>query len=128
MRILNSKIHGILDYSIGFLLFVCPVFFDYNEESIHCRLLVVTGLILLLVSLLTDYEFFLVKIFPFKTHLVIDFMLGAFLALSPWMFELSGKTVVPHIASGIVIMSVSLLTKTKLDAKEKELIIKNIKS
>jgi hypothetical protein len=128
MRILNSKIHGLLDYSIGFLLFVCPVFFDYDEESIHCRLLVVTGLVLLLTSLLTDYEFFLVKIFSFKTHLIIDFMLGAFLALSPWMFELSGKTVVPHIASGIAIMSLSLLTKTRLHEKEKDLIIKDIKS
>lgn len=127
MKIFNSKTHGFLDYSIGFLLFISPLLFDYDEESIHCRLLVVIGLLLLLTSLLTDHELFLVKIFSFKTHLIIDFLLGAFLLISPWLFELSGKSILPHIVLGISIIGISLLSKAKIQEKEKDLIVKDLK-
>jgi len=111
MKIINSKTHGILDYSIVFLLSISPYLFDMDDDSIHCRLLMITGLLLLLCSLLTDFEFFLVKIFSFKTHLKIDFALGAFLALAPFIFDLSGKSIVPHVFLGIAVCTLSLLTK-----------------
>jgi len=119
MKIINSKMHGILDYSIVFLLSIAPYLFDMNEDSIHCRLLMVTGLLLLLSSLLTDFEFFLVKVFSFKTHLKIDFILGSFLAISPLIFNLSGNSILPHIILGITVMALSLITKTgKEESKE----------
>lgn len=112
MKLINSKIHGIIDYILVFMLSISPFIFDLEEDSIHCRLLMVTGLLLLLTSLLTDFEFFLVKIFSFKTHLVIDFLLGVFLATSPIFFDLKGHSMIPHIVLGIAIISTSFITKT----------------
>lgn len=112
MKLINSKIHGIIDYLLVFMLSISPFIFDLEEDSIHCRLLMVTGLLLLLTSLLTDFEFFLVKIFSFKTHLVIDFLLGVFLATSPLFFDLKGHSMIPHIVLGIAIISTSFITKT----------------
>ena len=111
MKLINSKIHGIIDYLLVFMLSISPFIFDLEEDSIHCRLLMVTGLLLLLTSLLTDFEFFLVKIFSFKAHLVIDFLLGVFLATSPLFFDLKGHSMIPHIVLGIAIMGTSFITK-----------------
>lgn len=112
MKIINSKMHGIIDYISVFMLSVSPFLFNYEDDSIHCRLLMVTGLLLLLTSLLTDFEFFLVKIFSFKTHLIIDFLLGVFLATSPFFFDLKEHSIMPHIFLGIIIISLSFFTKS----------------
>lgn len=120
MKIINSKMHGILDYCIVFLLSIMPYLFDMDEDSIQCRLLMVTGLLLLLSSLLTDFEYFLVKVFSFKTHLKIDFILGALLALSPFIFDLSGNLILPHIVLGISVSILSLITKTQKENAKQE--------
>jgi len=111
MKFVNSKIHGILDYVLVFLLSISPFLFNYEEDSIHCRLLMVTALLLLLISLLTDFEFFLVKVFSFKTHLKIDFLMGIFLVSSPLIFDLKEHSIVPHLTLGIGILTVSFFTK-----------------
>lgn len=111
MKLINSKIHGILDYVLVFMLSVTPFIFNFEEESIHCRLLMVTGLLLLLTSLLTDFEFFLVKIFTFKTHLFLDILLGVFLSTSPLFFNLSGFSVIPHVTLGLLIITSGIVTK-----------------
>jgi len=122
MKFINSKMHGILDYVLVFMLSITPFIFNYDEESIHCRLLMVTGLLLLLVSLLTDFEFFLVKVFSFKIHLMFDILLGFFLATSPFLFNLSGYSILPHIVFGITIVGVGIITKTtKEPAKVSEM-------
>lgn len=122
MKLINSKMHGILDYVLVFMLSMAPFIFNLDEESIHCRLLMVTGLLLLLVSLLTDFEFFLVKVFSFKIHLIIDVALGIFLAISPLLFDLSGHSIVPHIVLGLAIIGTSAITKTsKEPAKVEEM-------
>lgn len=109
MRTITSKIFGIIDYSIAFLLFASPVIFDYPEDSLHCRILMVSGLSLLLISLLTDHDFYLLKIFSFKNHLRINFLLGLILAFSPHLFELSNATILPHIFLGICLMVSSVI-------------------
>lgn len=111
MKLINSKMHGILDYVLVFMLSITSFIFNFEEDSIHCRLLMITGLLVLLVSLLTDFEFFLVKIFPFKTHLMLDILLGIFLATSPFFFNLTGFSIVPHITLGILIISLGIATK-----------------
>jgi len=122
MKLINSKMHGILDYVLVFMLSMAPFIFNLDEESIHCRLLMVTGLLVLLVSLLTDFEFFLVKVFSFKIHLIIDVALGIFLAISPLLFDLSGHSIVPHIVLGLAIIGTSAITKTsKEPAKVEEM-------
>lgn len=125
MKLFNSKIHGIIDYLLVFMLSISPFIFDLEEDSIHCRLLMVTGLLLLLTSLLTDFEFFLVKIFSFKMHLVIDFLLGVFLATSPIFFDLKGHSIIPHIVLGIVIIGVTFITKTTAEPAKVEQEIQN---
>lgn len=120
MKLINSKTHGIIDYILVFMLSISPFIFDLEEDSIHCRLLMITGLLLLLTSLLTDFEFFLVKIFSFKIHLAIDFLLGAFLATSPILFNLKEHSMIPHIVLGIAIIGTSFITKTSQEPAKVE--------
>ena len=128
MKLINSKMHGIMDYAIVFMLTAAPFIFNLDEESIHCRLLMVTGLLLLLISLLTDFEFFLVKVFPFKTHLFLDILLGLFLASSPLFFDLKEHSIIPHVVLGIAIIGVSLITKTSKEPVQVSEIQANLES
>lgn len=118
MKFVSSKMHGILDYIIVFMLSISPFIFNYEEDSIHCRLLMVTALLLLLTSLLTDFEFFLVKVFSFKTHLKIDFLLGIFLISSPLIFDLREHSIAPHLVLGFGIISLSFFTKNSIETNK----------
>src|SRR5947207_8497102 len=50
----------------------------------------------LLEALTTDYELGAIKLIPMKMHLMADYVVAAFLVLSPWLFGKSRNDVVRH--------------------------------
>ncbi|MBF2709860.1 hypothetical protein [Flavobacterium soyangense] len=66
MKILNSKIHGLIDYVFVMFLFSSPLILGLpNNTSIFTYLL---GCIHLTLTLLTNFEFGLIKLVPIKIH------------------------------------------------------------
>jgi hypothetical protein len=45
-----------------------------------------------------------------RVHLVIDYITGAFLALSPWLFGFSDTVWLPHALVGILTIGYALYT------------------
>jgi hypothetical protein len=86
-RFINTKLHGILDYSLAFTLYL-PWIVDYERSASDSWLFSSMGTILLLYSLFTDYEFSLIKLLPIKVHLVLDVLIGVILMFSPMIFNL----------------------------------------
>lgn len=87
MAIINTKLHGILDYSIAFVL-ILPWIVNYNATSQDSLVLASCGSLVLLYSLITNYEFGMIKLLPMRVHLVLDLLVGLFLILTPWLFDL----------------------------------------
>ncbi|MBK6264082.1 SPW repeat protein [Marivirga sp. S37H4] len=110
MKIISRKTHGYLDYSIGILLIAAPWIFNFENTGSASTIPIVLGVGTVIYSLITNYELGAVKAIEMKTHLFIDFLAGAFLAVSPWLFNFADIVFWPHVVFGLGEMIVALMT------------------
>jgi len=81
---LNSKIHGAIDYAVVVFLLLSPTLFDLPEiTSIFTYVL---GVIHLLLTTMTKFEFGVFKLIPFRIHGIIELIVS--LVLIPVAFYL----------------------------------------
>src|SRR2546427_9648937 len=86
MRCIPTKLHGIFDYVGGVALIVAPMIFRFEHVGGPAVMIPrIIGVVLIAYSLLTQYEWGLLKVPPMLYHLVIDFAASLFLAISPWL-------------------------------------------
>jgi len=111
MRIIPTKVHGILDYLVGVLLAVSPWLFGFNRGGAETWVPVVLGAGAILYSLFTNYEWGVARKLSMPTHLTLDLLSGVFLAASPWIFGFADEVYLPHVIFGILEIGVSLMTK-----------------
>jgi hypothetical protein len=83
---INSRLHAILDYGMAFMLLL-PWIVNFNDKSPDSILFFFLGSIIIIYSLMTDYELGMVKLIPMGTHRVFDFVSGLILVLTPLLFE-----------------------------------------
>ncbi|MBA4138232.1 MAG: hypothetical protein C0518_13030 [Opitutus sp.] len=79
MRLLSSRLHGVLDYIVGVLLIVAPRVFGFSDTGAAAQVPVLLGVATIVYSLLTRYPLGLLHVIPFRAHLTLDFISGAFL-------------------------------------------------
>lgn len=106
---ISTKAHGYLDYMMGLLLLVAPLLFNLPEGA-ATTVPIVLGAMVIVYSLITDYEMGLLKIIPMPTHLIIDILGGIFLAASPWIFGFADEVYLPHVILGIAEIGAGALT------------------
>jgi hypothetical protein len=93
MRIVPTRIHGMLDYLVGILLIASPWIFGFSDESGAAKwTFIVIGVAVLLTSLMTNYELGVMHVVPMHVHLWADAAAGVILALSPWIFGYADDT------------------------------------
>lgn len=114
MRILSTKIHGYLDYIVGFAL-IMP--WLLSEGGVPVMITFFLGLTTVVYSIMTNYELGAIKMIPMGVHLVLDFISGALLAASPWLFNFSETISIPFLIAGIFEMVVALITRLKPSGK-----------
>lgn len=112
MRQIPTSIHGLLDYAYGLLLIAAPFFFDFRDAGVATWIPVIAGVLVVAYSLLTAYELGQVRWLSMRTHLTLDLVLGAFLALSPWLFGFAQRIWWPHLVFGLVAVLASLTTRS----------------
>ena len=114
MKIIPTFVHGISDYLGGILLLVAPNllgFADIGGAAVWVPRIL--GVIVLLQSIMTNYELGLMKTLPMKMHLTNDYVAGVVLAASPWVFGFADQPSnawMPHLILGILIFVTSLMT------------------
>lgn len=86
MKPLSAKPHGVMDYTLGVFLLVSPWLFGFNDVSTAATLnMVVIGVLVLGLSLITDYPLGVLKLVPFPIHGIIEASTAVFLLASPWI-------------------------------------------
>jgi hypothetical protein len=117
IRFLPTRVHGALDYLVGLALILAPTIFQFADVGGTAVLIPrVLGVVLIVYSLLTRYEWGVVKLISMPYHLVIDFLAALFLALSPFLFGFSNKEPnawLPHVVVGIAVVVVVIVSKTQ---------------
>jgi len=110
MRFIPTRFHGILDYVVGLLMIASPWLFDFARGGAETWVLVIVGALVLLQTIMTDFEVGIVKMIPMQTHLMMDFGIGVILALSPWLFGFADYIYTPHLIFGVFSILASLTT------------------
>ncbi|WP_373285447.1 SPW repeat domain-containing protein [Flavobacterium limi] len=102
MKLLSTNIHSVMDYIVGGLLVVCPLLFSINSNSAGGITLYAAGGTLLLHNIITKYEAGIFRILPLRIHLLLEVIIGIFLAASPWLLNFSGTVFLPHLLFGLL--------------------------
>jgi len=108
---ISSKTHAILDYVVGILLIASPWLLGFADDSAATVIPVLLGVSTLLYSLLTNYEYAMARVIPYKIHLTIDFAAGFLLLASPWLFGFSDRIYLPHVILGAFEIVAVLLSR-----------------
>jgi hypothetical protein len=115
MKTIPTKVHGVFDYLGAIILLFAPNIFGFAQEGGAAVLVPrIIGVVVLLQSILTNYELGLVKVLPMKMHLMNDYIASAILALSPWLFgfsHLPANAWMPHLFAGVAIFLFTLFTE-----------------
>jgi hypothetical protein len=111
MRFISRKIHAMLDYISGVLLIASPWLFNFADIAAAKWVAIIVGIVILGMSLLTDYEGGVKKIIPMSGHLTMDVIAGILLAASPWLFNFSEYVYLPHLIIGIMEIGAGLFTE-----------------
>lgn len=112
MRIISTKAHGVMDYIYGLLAISSPWLLNFADGTIAQWLPVVIGVVLLLSSIMTNYELGLMRIIPMPMHLWLDIFAGALLLVSPWLFGFADRVFLPHIIFGVFSIVAGFTTQT----------------
>ena len=112
MRLINTKLHGWIDYCYALLVICIPWLFGYNKQGIETLVPVATGAFVILYSLFTNYEMGLLKLsgIPMKLHLLLDVLTGVFLAAAPRIFSFNDITWLPFLFTGSGAVIIALTT------------------
>lgn len=116
-KIIPTKVHGVLDYLVAAALFFAPTIFGFSEVGGAAVIIpMVLGVGLALYSLLTRYEWGLVRVLSMPYHLAFDFAAALLLTISPFLFGFIDAPVnawLPHVAVGLTVMLVVALSQTQ---------------
>ena len=91
MRVIFTRTHGAIDYLTGAGLLAAPPLLGISDEPAAARALRAAGLGATAYSLLTDYEFGLVRVIPMPAYLAMDAASGVLVAASPWLFGFGSR-------------------------------------
>jgi len=110
---INSKLHGILDYLTVIFLWLSPTLFGMPETT--ALFTYVLGAIHLALTLMTNFELGVIKVIPFRVHGLIELVVaialgGAAFYLGNLEGDLSRYY---YLALAVVILAVFLLTDFK---------------
>src|SRR3954453_20718891 len=101
MRMIPTRVHGMMDYLAGALLIVSPWLFGLADESSTAKwTFIILGVVVIATSLMTNYELGLMHVLPMHLHLWADALVGLVRALSPWIVRLRRRHRHERMAAG----------------------------
>ncbi|MBC7383776.1 MAG: SPW repeat protein [Bacteroidia bacterium] len=109
MKIINTKLRGLIDYTSGIAMILTPWIGNFTSNTMASYLLIITGIITVIHSLATDYEFGIVNQIGMKKHIKIDMLLGILIVLLPMILNLN--IYIPHLIFGTIKLVAGILTQ-----------------
>ena len=112
MRLIPTRVHGILDYVVGALLLVVPPIVSSPGSGARFWVPAALGAGAIVYALVTDYELGVARLLPMPAHLLLDALSGALLAASPWLFGFADRVWAPHLLAGLFEIGAAATTRT----------------
>jgi ABC-type polysaccharide/polyol phosphate export permease len=113
MKIISRKMHGGLDYASAILLIASPWLFNFEDVDSAKTVAIAAGILIIVMSLMTNYESGMVKVIPMNIHLYADILLGILLVASPWLFKFNDQTYLFHVIMGLFAILSGVMTNNE---------------
>jgi hypothetical protein len=116
MKLFSPRTHTIIGFIVGIALIFAPNIFGFNDVGgAAVTIPRIVGIIVMLSELIVRGSFSGMGFVPMSMHLAMDVIIGAFLALSPWLFGFSDQGTnawLPHLVVGLLIIGYVPMTRT----------------
>jgi hypothetical protein len=105
-------VHGVLDYVVAGIL-IAGAFVLSFEEDAPTILALVAGLGVLLLTAFTAWTTGIVKSIPVVAHAMLDYLLGVFLVIAPFLFGFNDDNTasVFFVLLGIAVLLLTVATR-----------------
>lgn len=112
MKFITKRIHAFLDYPVAIALIILPFLLGLGESHpLALQLSVATGIAALILTLLTNHHLGVIKVIPYKYHLIVDFSVAIVFILVPFIFPFQGIDTYYYWINGAAVLSVVSLHK-----------------
>ncbi len=112
LRFVTKTIHAYLDYPVALSLMAMPFLLGLgSSHPLALWLSVGTGVAALLLTLLTDHQFGVVRVIPYSVHLAVDFTVGVVFLLAPFVLGFAGLDAWYYWINAIAVLTVVTLHK-----------------
>lgn len=115
-KLISPRLHGVIDYLMGGFWLFSPWLLGFSNSGPATLVPATAGVLVILYSLLTDYELGLFDTISMQSHLVIDRAVALFMILSPWLFGFASHVWMPHVITGVLSIVVTYLTFPRMSA------------
>ncbi|SFT83656.1 hypothetical protein SAMN05444141_103774 [Pseudovibrio denitrificans] len=116
LRFVTKSIHAYLDYPVAFALTGLPFILGLGATNPFALWLSVgTGAAALILTLLTDHQFGVLRVLPYSFHLAVDGAVGALFLFAPFLFGFTGLDAAYYWANGIAVAIVVSLHKPEAE-------------
>lgn len=114
LKPIPRQVHGAVDYLYAATAAAAPGWFGFRDEPRAARLIRFAAGGVVAYSLLTRYEWGVVRVLPWQSHLAVDVVAGAATAAAPWLFGFARHTAARNtfVAMGLFSVTAGLLTET----------------
>lgn len=114
LRFLSPTNHGIVDYLAAVALIVSPFVLQLGSSSpLAPWISVATGILVIIVSMATNYRYGALKIIPFGGHLTLDLLVATIFMLVPFLFDFAGLDAAYFYINAVVVYLVVAVTASE---------------
>lgn len=115
MKFVTKQIHAYLDYPVAIALIGLPFLLALGSSNpIAFQLSVATGVAALILTILTDHQLGLVRVIPYKIHLIVDLLVGLTFVAAPFIFSFEGIDALYYWLNGAAVLFVVSMHKPEL--------------
>lgn len=112
IRFVTRKIHAYVDYPVAVALIALPLLLQLGTSNPMARWLsIATGVAAFVLTALTDHETGLLRVLPYRFHLLVDGVVGLTFLVAPFLFGFEGMDAIYYWANGAAVCIVVGLHK-----------------
>jgi apolipoprotein N-acyltransferase len=119
MKFISPRTHSIIGFIVGIALILAPNIFGFSDVGgAAVSIPRIIGVIVVLSELTVKGSFSGMDLIPMSMHIATDVVMGAFLALSPWLFgfhDQKANAWLPHLIVGLLMIGYALATRTNAE-------------
>lgn len=112
MKFVTKEIHAYLDYPVALALIGLPFLLGLGESNpLALQLSVATGIAALILTILTDHHLGVIRVIPYKIHLIVDLLVGIVFVIAPFLLAFEGLDAYFYWLNGAAVLFVVSMHK-----------------